>query len=146
MKRWTLLTAAGLFAIAGATQAWAFDETQYQAVKNGQGDCPWCDLSGANLANMDFEGVDLSGADLTEADLTGADLTKVDLSGADLTGAVVTGADLSGADFTAADLDQVDLSSAVLVGAKLERANCDWATKLPQDSGLSCVGVTIERQ
>ncbi|MDH3265116.1 MAG: pentapeptide repeat-containing protein [Paracoccaceae bacterium] len=146
MKRWTLITAASLFAFAAAAQAWAFDEAQYQAVKSGQGDCPWCDLSGADLATVKFAGADLSGADLTEADLSGADLTKADLSGADLTGAVLTGADLSGADFTAADLDQVDLSGAVLVGAKLERANCDWATKLPQDSGLSCVGVTIERE
>lgn len=146
MKRWTLLTAASLIVVAGATQAWAFDEKQYQAVKNGQGDCLWCDLSGANLANINFKGVDLSGADFTEADLTGADLNKVDLTAADLTGAILTGADLSGATFTGAELDQVDLSDAILVGAKLERANCDWATIFPQDSGLSCVGVTIERE
>lgn len=146
MKRWTQITAASLIAVGGATQALAFDEIQYQAVKNGQGDCLWCDLSGANLANIDFRGVDLSGADFTEADLTGADLNKVDLSGADLTGAFLKGADLSGAIFTGAELDQVDLSDSVLVGAKLEGANCDWATIFPQDSGLSCVGVTIERE
>lgn len=104
MKRWTLVTAASLIAVAGASQAWAFEEARFQAVKNGRGDCPWCDLSGANLATFNLAGVDLSGADLTGADFTGA----------------------------------------VLVGTKLEGANCDWATKLPEGSGLSCVGVAIE--
>jgi uncharacterized protein YjbI with pentapeptide repeats len=146
MKRLNVFIAASLIIAAGATGALAFDPAQVQAVKNGQESCPWCKLSGANLANVKLSGGDLSGADLTEADLTGAELKKVDFSGADLTGAVLTGADLSGSDFTAADLDQVDLSSAVIVGAKLESANCDWATKLPAGSDLSCVGVTIERK
>jgi uncharacterized protein YjbI with pentapeptide repeats len=143
MKRWNLLIAASLIAVSAATAASAFDPAQVQAVKSGQGDCPWCKLSGADLANVKLTGVDLSGADLTAADLTHAKITKVDLTGADLTGAVLKGADLSGTDLRGADLDQVDLSDVILVGTKLETANCDWATKLPEDSGLSCVGVTI---
>ena len=47
MKRWNALTAASLITIAGATVALAFDPSQYQAVKNGQIDCPWCNLSGS---------------------------------------------------------------------------------------------------
>ena len=60
--------------------------------------------------------------------------------------AKLAGPDSSGANLAGADLDQVDLSRAVLVGTKLERANCDWATKLPEGSELSCVGVTIARK
>jgi uncharacterized protein YjbI with pentapeptide repeats len=145
MKRWNLLIATSLVAGLTATAAPAFEPTQVQAVKDGQGNCPWCNLSGADLANVRLTGVDLSGADLTEADLTDAKITKVDLTGADLTGAVLKGADLSGTNLMGADLDQVDLSDAVLVGTKLETANCDWATKLPEGLGLSCVGVTIVR-
>jgi uncharacterized protein YjbI with pentapeptide repeats len=146
MKRWTLLTAAGLIACAASTAAPAADQTQYQALKDGGKACAWCDLSGAKLAKFKLSGVDLSGANLTGADLRSADLRNVDFSGADLTGVDVNGADLSGANLTGADIDQVDLSEAVLKGTKLERANCDWATKLPAGSNLSCVGVTIERK
>jgi uncharacterized protein YjbI with pentapeptide repeats len=146
MKIHNLLIAAGFICAIATSTAPAFDQAHYQSVKQGQGDCPWCDLSGADLANLKLSGADLGGADLTEADLTGAVLTKVDLSGADLTGAVLTGADLSGAVLTGADLDQVDLSGAVLEGAILEKAYCDWGTKLPEGLGLACVGVAIERQ
>jgi uncharacterized protein YjbI with pentapeptide repeats len=144
MNRWTLLTVAGLIACAGSAAAFAADQTQYQALKAGKKACAWCDLSGAKLAKLKLAGVDLSGANLTDADLSGADLRNVDFSGADLTGVNVSGADLSGANLAGADIDQVDFSKAVLKGAKLETANCDWATKLPTDSDLACVGVTIE--
>ena len=146
MKRLNSLIAASLITFAGTTGALAFDPLKYQAVQNGQRDCAWCDLSGANLSNIDLAGADLSGADLTEADLSGADLRNADLTGTDLTAAVLDGTDFTGVDFKGADLDQVDLTRAVLVGAKLEQANCDWATKFPENSGLSCVGVTIARK
>ena len=146
MKRWNSLIAASLITFAGTTGALALDPAQYQAVLNGQSDCTWCDLSGARLANIKLAGANLSGADLTGADLSGADLRNANLNGTDLTAATLAGADLSGADLAGADLDQVDLSRAVLVGTRLERANCDWATKLPEGSELSCVGVTIARK
>lgn len=146
MKRLNSLIAASLITFAGTTGALAFDPSKYQAVQNGQSNCAWCDLSGANLSNMNFAGADLSGADLTEADLSGADLRNADLTGTDLTAAVLNGTDFTGVDFKGADLDQVDLTRAVLVGAKLEQANCDWATKFPENSGLSCEGVTITRK
>ena len=143
MKRWNLLIATSLITLAGTTGAMAFDQAQVQAVRDGQDACLWCDLSGANLANVTLTGVDLTGADLTGADLSGAVLREADLTGADLTSAILAGADLSGAVFTGADLDQVDLSDVVFAGARIENANCDWATKFPEGSGLICMGVTV---
>lgn len=146
MNRWKLAIAAGLMACVGSTAALAADQAKFQALKDGAKACEWCDLSGARLSKFKLSGADLSGANLTGADLSGADLRNVDLSGADLTGANVNGADLSNANLAGADIDQVDLSKAVLEGARLETANCDWATKLPAGSRLACVGVTIERK
>ena len=48
MRRWNLLIAASVITFAGATGAAAFDQAQYQAVLDGQKDCIWCKLSGAN--------------------------------------------------------------------------------------------------
>lgn len=147
MKTRNQLIAASVIALIGTTgSAFAYNQAHYASVKGGQSDCAWCDLSGADLRNVDFSGADLSGANLTGADISGAVFTRADLSGADLTGAVVTGADFSGSSLVGADLDQVDLSGAILAGTILEKAYCDWATKLPDDSQLACVGVTIERK
>ena len=147
MKTRSQLIAASVIAIIGSTGgAFAYDQAQYASVKDGQSDCAWCDLSGANLKNVNFSGADLSGANLTGADISGAVLTKTDLSGADLTGAVVTGADFSGGTLAGADLDQVDLSGAILSGTVLEKAYCDWDTKLPDNLQLACVVDTIERK
>jgi uncharacterized protein YjbI with pentapeptide repeats len=146
MKRQILLLAAGLLMLAGATNAYAYDELKYQAIKNGKKMCQWCDLKGADLRKIRLSGVDLSGSDFTGANLAGASLTKVDLSGADLTSATVAGADLSGSNLKGADLDQVDLSGANIKGAQIETAYCDWATKLPANSGFVCAGVTIQRK
>ena len=146
MNRWILLTTVGLIACGVSNAALSVDQMKYQALKNGAKACAWCDLTGARLAKFKLSGADLSGANLTGADLSGADLRNVDFSGADLTGANVSGADLSGANLAGADIDQVDLSKAVIKGAKLETANCDWATKLPTESDLACVGVTIARK
>jgi len=94
-------------------------------------------------AQVDLTGVDLTGSDFTGANLSGAVLRNTDLSGADLTDAVLAGTDFTGANLAGADLNQVDLSNAVLTDATLEGAYCDWATKLPEAIGLSCVGVTL---
>lgn len=146
MKARKRIIAASVVALVASAGAYAYDQNQYASVKGGQADCAWCDLSGADLKNVDFTGADLSGANLTGADISGANLAKADLSGADLTGAVVAGTDLSGSSLAGADLDQVDLSNAILVGTVLETAYCDWATKLPAESELTCAGVTIERK
>ena len=143
MTRWTSLIAAGLVAALAPTTALAFDQKQYDSVKKHGEACFWCDLSGAPLADADLRDVELPGTDLTDADLSGAVLRNADLSGADLTRANLAGTDLSGADLTGADLNQVDMSAAILSGAKLDGAYCDWATQFPEDSGLSCDGVTL---
>jgi uncharacterized protein YjbI with pentapeptide repeats len=146
MRLSTLLIATSLIAVAAVTGALAFDKAKYQAIKDGQKACQWCDLSGANLANLNLTGADLVGANLTGAILTNVDFTKADLTGADLTGVDLTGAILKDAKVTGVDLDEVDLTVAKLKGANLEKANCNWATKLPQRSSWICVGVTIERK
>jgi len=138
--------AASIIAIIASTGALAYDQAHYASVKAGHSDCAWCDLSGADLRNVDFSGADLTGTNFTDADISGAVLSKADLSGADLTGAVVVGADLSESNLEGAELDQVDLSGANLAGAVLERAYCDWGTKLPDDSPLACEGVTLKRK
>ncbi len=146
MKHWSMLFAAGLIAITGSTAAQAFEQSKVQAVKDGQKSCLWCDLNGADFTKISLSGTDLSGADLTGANLTGVKFRNVDLTGADLTGAILRNADLTGTNLKGADLDQVDLSTAILVDAKLETANCDWATKFPRGSGLTCAGVTVMRK
>jgi hypothetical protein len=52
MKIHNLLIAAGFICAIATSTAPAFDQAHYQSVKQGQGDCPWCDLSGADLANL----------------------------------------------------------------------------------------------
>jgi uncharacterized protein YjbI with pentapeptide repeats/beta-lactamase regulating signal transducer with metallopeptidase domain len=71
--------------------------------------CRGCDLSGANLSNMDLSGVKLTGVDLSKANLRGANLSKaifsgVDFSGADLRGARTDGTQFIGCDFSGAQL------------------------------------------
>lgn len=146
MKRWTMLIGASLITLAGVTEARAFDPAQYQAVKSGQTDCPMCDLSGANLTNANLTGVDLWAADFTDADLAKADLTNANLAGALLMRANLKGAILTGANFTGARLDQTDLTGAILTGANLEKAWCNYGTKLPAGSGWSCGGVIMQRE
>ena len=144
MKLRNLIIALTAISLTGISGAQAFNKKQFQAVKAGQQQCLWCDLIGANLANIKLRNIDLSGANLTGADLSGAKFHNVDLSGADLTGAKLDGTDLSGSKLTGADLDQVDLSTAILTGTKVEKAYCDFGTKFPTKTGLFCEGVTVE--
>lgn len=146
MKRHILLIGASLLVLAGAGKVHAYDDVQFQAVKAGMKDCPWCDLSGADFTGIKISGIDLSGANLTDANLTKASFTKVDLSGADLTAAIVNGTEFSDSNLKGADLDQVDLTKAVLVRTKIETALCDWATKLPENTAMVCEGVAIQRK
>jgi uncharacterized protein YjbI with pentapeptide repeats len=147
MTRWNLTIAIVLLSAAGVPvgtgDSLAFDDADYRSVAVEGTDCLWCDLSEADLAEADLTGVDLTGSDLTGADLSRAALRNTDLSGADLTDAVLVNTDFTNANLAGADLNQVDLSRAVLVGAKLEGAYCDWATKLPDGTGLACEGVTL---
>jgi len=81
--------------------------------------CPYCDLSGANLSELDLTLAKLRNANLTGANLRNADLRYADLWDADLTNANLTGANLSSADLRGANLTGAWLGGANLKGAQL---------------------------
>jgi uncharacterized protein YjbI with pentapeptide repeats len=66
------------------------------------GECSSCDLSDANLWNMNLSKSNLSGANLS-----GANLTNANLSGSNLTGAYLYKANLTGTNLTGANLKDV---------------------------------------
>jgi uncharacterized protein YjbI with pentapeptide repeats len=80
--------------------------------------CQKCDLSGANLTDLN-----LDEADLTEAHLNGATLSLANLKGANLTKANLEKAELWGAGLTKANLKEANLKFAILVRADLTGAN-----------------------
>lgn len=90
--------------------------------------CPRCNLSGADLTQVNLIGANLRGADLSGATLSQANLTNADLTGANLEGAVLNSANLSGASLTGANLksaslENANLSYAGFISANLEAAN-----------------------
>jgi len=87
--------------------------------------CVACELSGADLSDLD-----LQGADLERSDLSGVNLREVDLREANLKGAVLRKADLRSADLRGVDLYKADLSYADLTGADVEGALLDSAELL----------------
>ena len=114
--------------------------------------CEQCDLSQANLREVDLKYANLSGADLTGANLTAADLGHANIDGSNFSGAGLShaqldnvnlksatfrGANLSNVDLTGADLSEMDLTGtnlrkAILVGtnlagAKLNKTDLSWA-------------------
>jgi len=111
------------------------------AAANGPFDCPFCDLTNAQLA----------GKDLTDANLEGADLTGADLHGANLRGAFLGRANLTNADLSDADLSPsakapADLAAADLRGAKLQGANLTGADLQYVDlGGFDQTGVDLGR-
>ena len=86
------------------------------------GQCPGCNLSGANLSDAYLSGANLSNADLSEANLRNAYLSGADLSGANLGSANLNVAYLSGADLRGANLSGANLKDAYLSGADLSGA------------------------
>lgn len=85
--------------------------------------CPNCDLSGADLAEMNLFGANLVNANLRGANLNGANLGSANLTDADLTGATLRNAYLYQATLDSANLTQVDLSNAYLREAILSDVN-----------------------
>jgi uncharacterized protein YjbI with pentapeptide repeats len=85
--------------------------------------CNGCDLSGANLSN-----IDLSKAQLVGANLNMANLVNTNLSEANLTKASVVGANLSGA-----NLRQTNLTEATFVYSNLAQAQMQGATLYKTD-------------
>lgn len=90
------------------------------------GECPNCNLVGANLRGAHLIGADLrnanlQGAILVDANLEGADLTWANLKEANLTGAFISGtsfndANLTNVNFTGVQLYDADVTGAVLHG------------------------------
>jgi uncharacterized protein YjbI with pentapeptide repeats len=85
--------------------------------------CNGCDLSGANLSN-----IDLSKAQLVGANLNMANLVNTNLSEANLTKASVVGANLGGA-----NLRQTNLTEATFVYSNLAQAQMQGATLYKTD-------------
>ena len=85
-----------------------------------RGFCHLCDLTYANLEEMD-----LHGASLRSATLTGANLRGANLSGANLMGATLSTADLAGATLTGANLIRTDLSYSNLIGVVIDNRVTD---------------------
>ncbi len=103
----------------GSLHAKNLEEANLQGVRMGR----------VNLrhARMDFS--KLNGAHLFFANMEGADMSGVDFSRA-----VLTGANLRHADLVAANLRGALLSEADLMHAKLDRAQFDETTQLPDKS------------
>ncbi|MEB3302595.1 MAG: pentapeptide repeat-containing protein [Cyanobacteriota bacterium] len=109
----------------------AFDAKDLEGVLKG-GDCPGCDLSGAdlfarNLANINLSGADLSRANLSLASLKSANLSRANLNRAELASSFLFGAELTQANLGQAIMDgaylhQANLEGAILAGADLSRS------------------------
>jgi len=100
-------------------------------------------LFGAKLAGADFTEANLQQARLIQADLSSALLQAADLHGADLTDAKLVGADLTGADLRGACLFDADLSNARIEGARFQGANVTGTRRQGIDPGKA-VGLASE--
>ena len=135
----------------------AFDGAALERLLAGQ-DCRGCDLSGADLQDLELSGRDLRGADLTGAALdmtnfTGANLAGADLSRATAAFALFVSADLSGArqrdfqacydqDLTDARLRGADLTGAVMCATRWLRADLSGAILNGADL-THAIGLTV---
>jgi uncharacterized protein YjbI with pentapeptide repeats len=118
------------------------DRAVVDSIKAGHHDCPYCDLSGADLTDQcvkqgNLEGANFDGARLvlmcmSYADFRGASFRNADLAGANLAHAKVDNADFTDADLSIASIRGTDLSHALgLTQAQLDRACADAETKVP---------------
>jgi uncharacterized protein YjbI with pentapeptide repeats len=127
MKLKIVATVALLACFGFAEQALGLNQLDLDQLKATNA-CPRCNLSGADLTQLNLTGVNLRGADLSGATLSQANLTNADLTGANLEGAVLnsvnlSGASLTGANLKSASLENADLSYAGFISANLEAAN-----------------------
>ena len=110
-----------------------FDEYRYKTDSRFM-----CDLSGADMLELDLSGAllnfsnlsgaDLSGANMSNIQATGADFKEANLSGANLQDAnlalaIFRDANLTGANFTGADLFMVDFRGSNLTNVNFTNAN-----------------------
>lgn len=100
--------------------------------------CQKCDLSGANLSNLDLSHTNLQGANLSRANLSQTNLSDANLTGANLYLANVQQANLSRvnlasaklaqANLQASNLSKANLSNALLSAANLDNADLNYAS------------------
>ena len=126
--------AALLVVLLGALSANAADQQVMRLLATGQ--CPRCDLRGADLVHANLQGANLQGAQLQGANLSRANLSGANLRGADLRQASFVGADLSGSQLRDVRVDGTDLREADLQGAQvtpeaLRMSNREAAKNLP---------------
>jgi uncharacterized protein YjbI with pentapeptide repeats len=100
------------------------DQVQ-RVLKTGQ--CPGCDLSGANLVDANLFGANLSNANLSGANLTGANLGSANLMDANLSGAKLVKASLHRALLESTNFSNADLSNAYLRDAEINTTNFQGA-------------------
>ena len=115
----TFIVSIGVIPVSLCTQSHlAYGANQAEVDKLLKtGDCPGCDLVGAELAH----------ASLQRAHLNGANLQKANLAGADLRSAKLVRANLSEANLLGANLSRANLYHAIFSGANLKGANLDMA-------------------
>jgi uncharacterized protein YjbI with pentapeptide repeats len=110
------LAIATCLSLASASKAFepeAFDQLLQT------GNCPRCDLSGADLRRLNLSGANLEQANLTKANFYESTLDNADLSGADLTGAYLAGVSAIAANFNSAKLDQSIIYNSDSSGASM---------------------------
>lgn len=78
------------------SSGFGFDNAHLQKL-NSTNKCEKCDLSSANLANLDMYGANLPGANLAGANLADASFNDANLTDANMKGANIKGANFSGA-------------------------------------------------
>jgi uncharacterized protein YjbI with pentapeptide repeats len=121
--------------LLGAVSAVASEQHVMRLLATGQ--CPHCDLRGADLVHADLQRANLQGAQLQGANLSRANLSGANLQGADLRQASLVGANLSNARLLQTQLEGTDLREADLQGVmvellRLRRANLDAAVNTPR--------------
>jgi len=131
-----VLLIAALFAAAGQ-RVLASDQSLLRLLETGQ--CPKCDLRGADLVHAQLPHANLQGALLQGANLSRANLAGANLNGADLRQASLMGANLSQSSLMNTLLEGADLSEADFQGARvgagaLRSANLEAALHLPERS------------
>ena len=78
------------------SSGFGFDNAHLQKL-NSTNKCEKCDLSSANLANLDMYGANLPGANLAGANLADTSFNDANLTDANMKGANIKGANFSGA-------------------------------------------------
>jgi len=136
-----LLLFTALFASVGQ-RVMASDQSLLRLLETGQ--CPKCDLRGADLVHAhlplaNLQGAQLQGANLSRANLAGANLNGADLRRTSLMGANLTQSSLINTLLEGADLREADLQGARVGVGGLRSANLEAAMHLPERSRSAAV-------